>query len=157
MPVSPQNTPNALSPSSPVAWLCLLHIWFSGEEADVLRVVNNAEAIDSRSMHFEPYPFTVELPADDSESLPTVTLNISNLDAAIVEFIRGAAIAPNVAIELVTSAYPDIVEKSLTFLKLVSVTYDAITVSGRLDVDDFLSQRFPNESYVPSLFPALFR
>jgi Domain of unknown function (DUF1833) len=157
MPVSAQNTPAALAPSSPVVWLCLLHIWVSGQEANVLRVVNNSEAVDSRGMHFEPYPFTVELPTDDSESLPSVSLVISNLDAVIVEFIRGQETAPNIAIELVTSAYPDLVEKSLTFLKLVSVTYDAMTVSGRLDVDDFLSQRFPGEGYVPSLFPALFR
>jgi hypothetical protein len=157
MPVQPQNVPAALSSSSPVAWLFLLHIWRSGDEVNALHVVNNSEPVVSRGTTFEPYPFTVELPADDSESAPSVTLVISNLDAAIVEFIRGQAVAPNIWIELVTSAYPDVVEKALTFLRLVSVTYDAMVITGRLDVDDFLSQRFPAESYVPSLFPALFR
>lgn len=156
MPVTPQNVPAALASSSPVAWLCLLAIW-TGTGDDVLRVVNNSEPIVSRGFVFEPYPFTVELPTDDSESMPSVTLVISNLDAAIVEFIRGQATAPTIWIELVTSQFPDVVEKSLTFLRLVNVTYDAMVVSGRLDVDDFLSQRFPGEGYVPSLFPALFR
>jgi hypothetical protein len=156
MPVQPQNVPAALASSSPVAWLFLLTIW-TGDGSNALRVVNNSEPIVHHGYSFEPYPFTVELPADDSESAPSVTLVISNLDAAIVEFIRGQAYAPNIWIELVTSAYPDVTEKQLSFLRLVSVTYDAMVITGRLDVDDFLSQRFPAEAYVPSLFPALFR
>jgi hypothetical protein len=156
MPVQPVNVPSALASSSPVAWLFLLTITADGNPTP-LRVVNNSEPVVSRGMTFEPYPFTVELPADDSESAPSVSLVISNLDAALVEFVRGQSVAPHIGIELVTNAYLDVVEKSLTFLKLVSVTYDAMVISGRLDVDDFLSQRFPGEAYVPSLFPALFR
>lgn len=151
---TPQNVPAALASSSEVAWLALLTI--TAEGLPPLRVVNNSEAIVSRGMTFEPYPFSVQLPSDDDQA-PTVTLTISNLDYAIVEFVRGQAVAPSVVVELVTSAYPDLVEKSLAFLKLMSVTYDALTLTGRLDVDDFISQRFPSEGYVPSLFPGLFR
>lgn len=155
MPVQPQNVPAALASSSEVAWLALLTVTATGYPP--LYVVNNAEPVVSRGITFEPYPFTLELPADDSESAPTVTLVISNLDAAIIEFVRGQAVPPSVAIELVTSAFPDVVEKSLTFLKLVNVSYDAMVVNARLDVEDFLSQRFPAEAYVPALYPALFR
>lgn len=155
MPVSAYNTPNALASSTPVAWLALLTI--SAPGSPPLYVVNNAEAIVSRGITFEPYPFQVTLPMDDSDTLPQVTLAISNLDSAIIEFIRRLIDPPSIAIELVTSAYPDLVEKSLTFLKLVSVDYDVLTINGRLDVDDFLTQRFPAEGYVPPLFPGLFR
>lgn len=151
----PENVPAALASSSNVAWLVLLTITAAG--LPPLYVVNNSEQITSRGNVFEPYPFAVTLPSDDSEQMPTVTLTISNLDASIIDFVRGQRDAPTVAIELVTSAYPDIVEKSLTFLKLVAVTYDAMTLQGRLDVDDFLTQRFPAEAYVPPLFPGLFR
>jgi len=151
----PENVPAALASSSNVAWLVLLTI--TATDLPPLRVVNNSEPITSRGNVFEPYPFAVTLPSDDSDQMPTVTLSISNLDAAIVQFVRGQRDAPAVAVELVTSAFPDIVEKSLTFLKLVTVTYDAMTLQGRLDVDDFLTQRFPAEAYVPPLFPGLFR
>lgn len=150
------NIPAAIASSSTVAWLCLLTIW-TGDGSDALRVVNNSEPIVSRGNQFEPFPFSVTLPTDDSQSMPQVTLVLSNVDNAIIEFVRGQVIAPNIAIEIVTSAYPDTVEKSLTFLKLVSVTYDAMVVQGRLDVDDFLAQKFPAESYVPPQFPGLFR
>lgn len=149
------NIPHALESSSDVAWLVLLTITASGEPP--LYVVNNSEPVASRGITFAPYPFSVQLPADDSDTLPTLTLVISNLDAAIIEFVRAQAVAPSIVVELVTSAYPDIVERSYTFLKLSNVTYDAMTIQGRLDVDDFLAQRFPAESYVPPLFPGLFR
>jgi len=149
------NIPAALASSSDVAWLALLTITAGGEAP--LYVVNNSEPVVSRGITFAPYPFSVTLPQDDSEQLPSVTLVVSNLDAQIVEFVRGQRDAPSIIVELVTSAYPDVVEKSLSFLKLVSVTYDSIQLTGRLDVDNFLTQRFPGEAYVPSLFPGLFR
>lgn len=151
-----QNIPAALATSSDVAWLCLLKIW-TGTGADALYVVNNSEAIVSRGQRYEPFPFQVTLPSDDSESMPQVRLTLANVDAAIIEFVREQATAPNIVIELITSAFPDVVEKSLTFLKLINVSYDAMTIEGQLNVDDFLAQKFPAEAYVPPLFPALFR
>jgi hypothetical protein len=150
----PQNIPAALASSSEVAWLALLTITVTG--LPPLYLVNNSAPIVSRGNQYEPYPFAVTLPADDSETTPAVTLSISILDAAIIEFVRSQPYAPAIVIEVVTSAYPDIVEKSLGFLRLVSVTYDAMTLTGTLNVDDFMTQGFPAESYVPPQFPALF-
>lgn len=150
------DIPGALAPSSDAAWLALLTITDSGG-GDALRVVNNSVPVISRGMSFEPYPFDITLPQDDSEQLPRVTLNISNLDAHIVEYVRESLEPPHIAIELVSTHYPDYVEVSLNFLRLGSVSYDAMTVTGQLDVDNFLTQKFPGESYVPPLFPALFR
>jgi hypothetical protein len=152
--VQPQNVPAALASSSEVVWLALLTITAQG--LPPLYVVNNSVPIVSRGITYEPYPFTITLPVDDSETMPSATLTISNLDAAIVEFVRGQMVAPAIVIEVVTSAYPDIVEKSLSFLRLASVNYDAMQLTGTLNVDDFLTQRFPAESYVPPQFPGLF-
>ena len=154
--VQPVNAPEALASSSNVAWLCLLKIW-TGDGTDAIYVVNNSQPITSRGIVYAPFPFNVTLPMDDSQSLPTLQLVLSNVDAAIIKFIRGQLVAPNLMLELVTSAYPDVVEKSFAFLKLVSVTYDAMTIQGRLDVDNFIAQKFPAESYVPPQFPGLFR
>lgn len=154
MPVQPQNVPAALASSSNVAWLALLTITAAG--LPPLYVVNNSEPVISRGITFAPYPFSITLPIDDSEQLPSVTLVISNLDNAIINFVRGQAIAPSIVIEVVTNQYPDTVERALNFLKLVSVSYDAMNLTGTLNVDDFLTQSFPAESYVPPLFPGLF-
>lgn len=156
MTVSPQNIAATQASATDVAWLFLLRISGSPTQTP-LYVVNNNEPIVSRGNVYQPFPFTVVLPPDDSEALPRVKLSLQNVDNSIIVFIREQLEPPDIAIELVTSAYPDIVEKSLTFLKLSSVTYDALVVEGSLDVDNFLSQRFPSEAYLPPQFPGLFR
>lgn len=155
MPVSAQNTAAAIASSSQVAWLALLTITAPGFAP--LYVVNNTEPVWSRGIQFVPYPFQVTMPQDDSESLPSVSLVISNLDRAIMEFVRSQRDPPHIAIEIVTSQWPDLVEKSLTFLRMVNISYDAMQVTGQLDVDDFLTGAFPGESYVPPQFPGLFQ
>jgi hypothetical protein len=153
--VTPANMPSLTASATPVVWLALLRITAPGEPAVCL--VNNSEEVTSRGQVYQPFPFAITLPADDSDSLPTVTLTLSNVDRSLVEYIRGALNAPHIEVELVTSAYPDTVEKSLTFLKLGGVQYDAITITGSLSLDNFLTQSFPAESYTPPYFPALFR
>lgn len=149
------NIPSTNASATDVAWLFLLTLTLPGLTA--LRVCNNNEPFVSRGQTFEPFPFRVTLPSDDSDQLPKVKLEIANVSGEIIEFIRTSRIAPTVVVELVTSAYPDIVEKQLSFLKLTSVTYDAMTVEGSLDMDNFLTQKFPSEGYTPVPFPALYR
>lgn len=155
MPVSAYNIKAALETSSEVAWLFLLTITQIGQPP--LYVVNNNEPIVSRGITYAPFPFSVTLPPDDSESLPKVSLVLQNVDSSIIEYVRQQLTPPDIRIELVTTAYPDFVETSLNFLKLTSVTYDAIQISGSLNVDNFLAQRFPAEAYLPPQFPGLFR
>lgn len=149
------NMPSVNASSTEVAWLFLLTMTMPG--LDPLLVCNNNEPFVSRGQTFQPFPFKVTLPSDDSDSLPKVTLEIANVSGEIIEFIRTSKFPPAITVELVTSAYPDVVEKQLSFLKLTSVTYDAMVVSGSLDMDNFLTQKFPAEGYTPIPFPAIFR
>lgn len=149
------NVPSTNASATEVAWLFLLTITLPGLEP--LRVCNNNEPFVSRGQTFQPFPFRVNLPSDDSDSLPKVSLEIANVSGEIIQFVRQSKDAPTIIVELVTSAYPDIVEKQLNFLKLTSVTYDAMVVTGSLDMDNFLSQKFPSEGYTPVPFPAIFR
>jgi hypothetical protein len=78
------------------------------------------------------------------------------VDRAIVEAIRAQSTPPAVKLEVVTSTYPDIVEKTIDFLYLRSVDYDALTITGTLEARGILNQRFPKESYTASIFPGIF-
>lgn len=149
------NVPSTNASATEVAWLFLLTLTMPG--LTPLRVCNNNVPFVSRGQTYEPFPFRVTLPSDDSDQLPKVKLEIANVSGEIIEFIRTSRDAPTIVVELVTSAYPDVVEKQLSFLKLTSVTYDAMTVEGSLDMDNFLSQKFPSEGYTPVPFPAIFR
>jgi hypothetical protein len=141
--------------SSPVAWLYLLTI--RTKDNPDLCLVNNNEPITSNGIVYQPFPFALTLPADTNERLPSVTLTISNISAEIIEAVRSQPTAPTLKVELVSSAYPDIVEKRLDFLKLRSVTYDAMVVTGGLEVVNTLSSMFPSETYDPVHYPGMYR
>lgn len=153
--VNSLNVPSVNASATEVAWLFLLTLTMPGLAP--LRVCNNNQVFVSRGVAYEPFPFRITLPSDDSDSLPKVSLEIANVSGEIIDFIRTSQDPPTIVVELVTSAYPDIVEKQLNFLKLTSVTYDAMVVTGSLDMDNFLSQKFPSEGYTPVPFPAIFR
>lgn len=141
--------------SSPVAWFYLLTIKTIGNPD--LCLVNNNEPVTSNGITYQPFPFALNLPSDDSERLPTVSLTISNISAEIIEAIRSQPTPPQLKIELVSSAYPDIVEKRLDFLKLRNVSYDAISITGSLEVINTMSSMFPSETYDPIHYPGMYR
>jgi len=153
--VHPENQRDIQAISSPVAWLYLLTIETLGNPP--LYLVNNNESIISNGITYQPFPFKLNLPSDDGEKLPRVSLVISNVSNEIIEAIRGQAIPPVLTVELISSAYPDIVEKRLDFLTLRGVQYDALTITGDLEVLNTMSVGFPAETYDPVHFPGLFR
>lgn len=153
MPLSPQAYVAANATSSPVVWLTLLTFSMPGETP--IRVVNNTEDIVSRGNTFLACGFEIILPSDDGEAMPTVKLTIPNADRQIVEWIRGFPSAPTLMMEIVLSTQPDTVERSIDWMRLADVTYDALQITGTLAVENVLSAKFPGESYSPVRFPAL--
>lgn len=139
--------------SSNVAWLVLLTFMLPGR--DPLRVVNNTTDIYSRGNTFLACGFEIILPNDDGDSMPTVKLTIPNADREIVEWIRGFPMAPTLMMEIVLSSQLDIVERSIDWMRLSNVTYDAIQITGTLSVENVLSAGFPGEKYSPVRFPGL--
>jgi len=153
--MDPRNITSLLERSSPTAWFFLLTITPKG--GTPMYFVNNNEKVVSRGVTYEPFPFALILPEDTGDRLPKVTITISNISGEIIQAIRAQSTAPDMKVEMVSSAYPDIVEKTLDFLQLRSVNYDAITITGQLEVVNVLTKGFPSESYDPVHFPGLFR
>ena len=155
MMIHAENQRDIQATSSGTAWLFLLTIETRGK--DPLRLVNNNESIISNGLEYLPFPFKLNLPSDTGEKLPRITLTISNISKEIIEAIRSESTPPVLTIEMISSAYPDIVEKRLDFLTLRAVSYDANTITGELEVINVLSSGFPAEVYDPVHFPGLFR
>jgi hypothetical protein len=153
MILSPNANAAANAISSPIAWLTLLTFTIPGR--DPLRVVNNTEDIISRGNTFLACGFEIILPTDDGETMPNVKLTIPNADREIIEWIRGFPTAPALMMEIILSNELDIVERSIDWMRLVNVTYDALQITGTLAVENVLSSGFPGERYSPVRFPAL--
>ena len=154
MPISSSNAPHVFNPSTDAAFFFLLTIWTDGEEPVYL--VNNLEPVTSRGQEFLPYPFSLTLPNDDTTKTPTVQIVIDNVDQRLIDLIRNLPSAPNVNVELITSKFPDLVERSIDYLKVRSVEYDAFRISFTLEIQNILARQFPSGSYNAVQFPDLF-
>ena len=124
--------------------------------SETIRVVNNNEDVISRGDTFIAYPFTIVLDTDDGESQPEISLTIDNVDLMLMTAIRGILEPPRIKLELVLSSTPDIVEKTIDYLHLDSVQYDALTIQARMRPINILQRKFPVDHYTASRFMDLF-
>jgi len=120
-----------------------------------LRVVNDMQPLVSRGLTFIAYPFSIVLASSLADAQPTVSLAIDNVSQDLIEYIRGFEDTPTVKVEMVLSSSPDRVDRAINFLRLSSVTYDALKVSGTLMPIDFLTARAVDEIYNGSSYPSL--
>ena len=139
---------------SEIAWLYLLEISTPGNP--VLRLVNNLEPVVSRGNTYEPYPFRLALPDQQEGQLPKVKIEIDVIAGEIIDAVRGFAEPPIFKVELISTAYPDIPEKTLDFLKLRAVSYDAMILQADMEIQNLMTAKFPAEEYEPVSYPALY-
>jgi len=154
MPISPQNARHIFDPSTDAAFWFLLTVWTPGDPEILL--VNNLEPVVSRGKTYQPYPFSLVLPNDDTTKTPTVSITIDNVDRRLMELIRGLPTAPNVKVELITSKFPDLVEREIDYLKVRAVEYNAMSIQFTLEIQNVMARQFPAGSYDPVQFADLF-
>jgi hypothetical protein len=155
MPISAANSPSMYASHTTTAWFFLLTIKPAGGGPDI-HLVNNNEPVTSNGVVYQPYPFSLTLPLDTGDKIPSITLTIDNVDQMITDAIRELELAPTIRIQLVTSSFPDLVEKDLDFLKLRAVTYDAMQIQGTLEVASVWARRFPGDAVDPVQYPGLY-
>lgn len=157
MPMQPNTIPYAQASSSGIVFLALLTFTLPADPSiEPLRVVNNTVDIISRKKLFHAYPFKITLPEDEPDKLPSVSVEIDNVDRSIIEWIRGYSTAPQLLLEVITNVNYDVVERSIGFLNLTAVDYDALAIRATLTVDNVMSRRFPADNYDPVQFPGLY-
>lgn len=157
MPLRPSTIPYAQASSSDVVFLALLTFTLPADPSvQPLRVVNNTVDIISRKMLFHAYPFKITLPEDEPDKLPSVAVEIDNVDREIIDWIRGFSTPPQMLLEVITNVNYDVVERSIGFLNMTAVDYDALAIRATLTVDNVMSRRFPADTYDPVQFPGLY-
>ena len=119
-------------------------------------LVNNTENIVSGGNTYTAYPFDIQLQDENDESLGTVKLIIDNVDRSLVALIRQMSEPPSFVIKLVLSSQPDIVEITISDLKLRECSYNRYTIEGELYSDDILSTRFPESTIDATQYLGLF-
>ena len=119
----------------------------SDELAAPLYLVNNNEEIFSNGQKYDPFPFEVALPPDDGGTPQSLVLKTNNIAPELMDIIRKPTEPPRDI---------DTVEKSIGFLTVGAVTYDAIDVTFRLTAGKWSGRKTLNNIYNQAEFPALF-
>lgn len=122
-----------------------------------IRVVNNTEDLVSNGHNYTAFPFNLVLPQDDGDTLPQVIITLSNVTLEFIDEIRSLTGALDVTLQVVLASSPNYVEMSIEGMKTYTINYDAQTIQAVCQVEDVLNMSFPNELYLPSNFPGLFK
>lgn len=118
-------------------------------------LVNNNEDVVSRGNTYQAYPFMVTLPNDMEEEAMYVQITIDNVDQLLVHAIRSTVEPPTAKIELVVSSSPNTVERTIDFLIMTGVQYDAQQITATLQPNDFLNSPAIDSIYTGVEFPDL--
>ena len=148
--------PTVYLTTTDVAFFVLLTITPpAGSITPVIRVVNNNEDVVSRGDTYMAFPFEFKLPVDDGERQPAIQVMAANSSQDFIEAVRSMLEPPTVKLELISSLDPDMPEKVIDFLRLDSVTYDAMSITFSLQPINILARNFPNTTYNAVEFPDL--
>lgn len=121
-----------------------------------IRICSNSENIESNGNTFIALPFEVTLPVDEIAEVPRAKISIDNIDRSIVVAVRNITTAATVLMEVVLASDPDTIESTFPDFTLDSVSYDQLTVSGELSLENFLQEPYPSASFDPARFPGGF-
>lgn len=121
-----------------------------------IRIVNNLVDIESNGQTFTAFPLSIELSADDGETLQSVRLKVDNVTLEMITWLRSITDPIPVILQTVFSDEPDIIEQQISDLVIREVKYDALNIEATLYADDDLNQAIPSDTYNSNEFPGLF-
>ena len=122
-----------------------------------IRLTSNAVNTISRGNTFVRFPFDLTLPDDVEDRAPRAKLVVDNVSREIIGLVRTLPTQPRVTIEVIDAAAPDAVAETYGPFLFQNAEWDAMNVSGDLMIDDRSNEPFPEGTYNPVDFPALFK
>lgn len=126
------------------------------EMEDPIRVTSDGVITVSNGESFHPYPFTLTLPDDTERPFSQGRLTIENVSQTIIQAIRSISTSLLITMQVVLASDPDTIEIEYPDFELTNINYDAQTISGSLNIESFVEEPFPGDSFIPSYFPGLF-
>lgn len=122
-----------------------------------IRIVNNTENIVRSDGTYLAFPFSLVLPQDTEDAIPSVTVQFDNIDEMILDAIRTVSGRPAVSFDVVLASSPNTVEAGPFNFSLLNAQYDRKIVTCTLGFEeDILNQTVPKGQYTPSNSPGLF-
>lgn len=119
-------------------------------------VVNDIQPCTRSGHDFLALPFRVRFPDEREDSLPTMSLEIDNVDPAIGQAVLALNGKPKVTVEVVRIDDKLTVERGPFTMRLESATITRLVISGALGMPPILMEPYPGDTYNPANCPQLF-
>ncbi len=136
-------------------FVCLVTISHPDLDDDI-RVCSNAQDITSRGNPYFAYPFKLQMPTQSVDQPPKAQIQIDNITPEIINTIRSITSSPTITFEIVRIGNLNAVEVEMPDFILNGVMYDALTITGDISVEQYLTEPYPAGAYTPGRFPGLF-
>lgn len=120
------------------------------------RLANNSRDIVSNGYVFSAFPVKVTLPLDDGQSAREFSIELDNASLLLVRGLRSTTDPIPIQIDMILASMPDVIQMSISDLKIVNTTYDKKKITVKIVLDNFLSVAMTSEAYTPSLYPGMF-
>jgi len=137
-------------------FLWLLTIEHAASET-IFRLVNNLDDVVSNGNTYMAFPFQFILPEDDGETLPTIQINVDNVNLELIDMIRTYGNGISITSEIILASNPNNIEYSIDGLSLIDATYNSRSIILTAQIQDLLNQRFPADDFLPRTFPGMFK
>jgi len=144
----------AYAPETGEAGIILLEISHP-ELNPTIYLAGNAQIVTSHGNDYLPYPFNIVLPNEQSDQMPTATIEIDNIHHGILKGLRALSTPPSIGLHIVVASDPDKWQLSLD-LTMIQAKYDQLTISCTLSWEKYLDEPYPGHSVTPGFFPAVF-
>ena len=89
---------------------------------------------------FTPYPFDLHLPKNVDGQISTTTLSLDNVSRDVIESLRSTDRALQVDMKVVLASDTSDTMVEFTDYELRQVSYDPMTISGQLTLENFLAE-----------------
>lgn len=133
-------------------WLLTLE----NQDIAPIYVVNNNVDITSNAQLFTAYPFALILFDSDGDKMPTMKLQIDNIDRAFLELIIATTSEISVKADLIEASQPDIIEMTVDGMTLQHVQASATSITGTLVIQNILNTRYPRDTMTRDQYSGLY-
>ncbi|MEC8919181.1 MAG: DUF1833 family protein [Pseudomonadota bacterium] len=133
--------------------------FYSDDETRYVGVVNNLENVTHNGVEYIGLPFEFELPSNDDEQVPQLTMTIDNVDRALVDLVRSVTEAPPVIVEIIRVTQGGITATELGPMDFSLLNADITAGSVSLQIgytNDILNSPATGDIFNPGTAPAMF-
>lgn len=137
------------------AFIHLVTVFWDDNTED--RFAKNYEIVTSRGSEYGPSSFTINIPEEVSDDVPTLRMEFGLNESTIINKLNNSTNPPLVRFEIVLGSDPDVVELGPFDFDVREYQTQGASVTVEMGFEPILDLAVPQLTFTPAAFPGLFK